>query len=107
MTTPNRRLFIVAYPVLGEVGGVLLDEDGTRLAVQQAATGDELVQRLAADIVDTFADLVVVPGWDKAPEGLREKYEAWKVADGQVIKLSLDADAEEKLAAARKILGIG
>lgn len=105
MTALNRRLFIVAYPVLGEVGGVLLDEEGTRLSVQQAATGPELVERLAAD-ADPTADLIVVPGWDKAPEGLREKYEAWKVADRQVIKVSLDADAEEKLAVARKILGI-
>lgn len=105
MTAPNRRQYIVAYPVLGEVGGVLLDEDGTRLSVQQAATGPELVERLAAD-TDPAAEVVVVPGWDKAPEGLREKYEAWKVADGQVIKLSLDASDEEKLAAARKMLGI-
>lgn len=89
----NRVQYIVAYPVLGEIGGVLLEEDGTRLAVQQASTPAELVQRLSAD-ADPTADLTVVPGWDKAPEGLQARYRARQKAAGPTKVLSIDEEAE-------------
>ena len=98
-------LFVVAYPVLGEVGGLLLDEEGVRLAVDQAATGDELVQRLVA-AADPDADVMVYPGWEKAHDGLREKYEAWRAANGAGGKRSLSTAEEEELAAARQRLGL-
>lgn len=105
MTTPNRKQYIVAYRVLDQVGGVLLDEDGTRLAVQQAVQASDLVELLARDpAVDPTADLTVVPGWDKAPEGLRERYEAKRAATGPVKVLSISE--EETLSEARKLLGL-
>ena len=102
----NRQLFIVAYPVLGEVGGLLLEADGTKLRVHQAASGDELVEWLAGDaaLIDPTADIVVVPGWDKAPEGLRERYEAKRDAEPR-FRLTLDPAEEEQIAEARRLLG--
>lgn len=100
----TRSLFIVAYPVVGEVGGVLIDNEGTRLAVDQAATGPELVERLGATLTPGD-EVTVVPGWDKAPEGLRERYEAKRKAEPR-FRLVLEPTEEDELAAARRALGL-
>ena len=99
----GRHLFIVAYPVVGEVGGVLIDNEGNRLAVDQAATGTELVERLGATLTPGDA-VTVVPGWDKAPEGLRERYEAKRKAEPR-FRIVLDPEEEAEIAAARRALG--
>lgn len=100
----TRQLFIVAYPVVGEVGGVLIDEEGNRLAVDQAATGPELVERLGATLAPG-TEAAVVPGWDKAPEGLRERYEAKRKTEPR-FRVVLESAEEEELAGARKLLGL-
>lgn len=102
----TRQLFIVAYPVLGEVGGLLLDADGTKLAVMQSGNAPELVENLAdqAAEIDPTSEVTVVPGWDKAPEGLRERYDVKREA-ARPFRLVLDPEEEAQLAAARRALG--
>lgn len=69
-------LYLVAYPVLTEVGGVILEPDGTRVAgPAQHPQASDLVAELAAQVPPN-EDVQVCPGWDKAPEGLREAYRA-------------------------------
>lgn len=100
--TPNRVQYVVVYMVLSEVGGVLLEADGTRIAVQQATTPEELIERLSAS-ADPTADLVVVPGWHKAPEGLRERYESKRKVAGPVRVLTIEDEAT--IEQARRALG--
>lgn len=107
MSESTRQLFIVAYPVVGEVGGVLIDGEGNRLAVDQATTGPELVERLAAVVAREAPgeEVSVVPGWDKAPEGLRDRYEAKRKAEPR-FRMVLEPAEEDELAAARRALGL-
>ena len=108
MTIPLGRLFIVTYPVLTtEVGGVLITEGGERLGAEQSSSASEVVDRLAklVDQADIDRGLVlVVPGWEKAPEGLRERYDARRRAEGPT--RTLTRVDEDEIAAARAKLSL-
>lgn len=73
-------VYLVVYPVLEEVGAVLIDGEGNGMCEPiMGKRPDDVIDELCAGLV-VGTQVTIVPGWAKAPEGLRDTYRAKQAA---------------------------